>query len=746
MPVRNVNGQNAYVIEVAIDQPRTSRGEGWGQYVTNLRWKMWEEAQKSELLAIDFEKMAYQEQLRYYAAQRKAIQDEIDATRRAINSLNAKELARDQAIENNRTAAQNTENRRVAGQQESRRRFESSQQFQAQPRVTTTEGETTGGGVGGTRRTPTDLLADLSADTQDSFQRVQEQASRAGATETDEANRITTSAAKAQEQGAYQMGAAGGVTSGEQRAFKAAVVAAEIKDARDNALAAGGDADAAEQAVRDAFAADYIADYDAVLAGEVDESGFGAPGGTEREGRATREQLRTMPVTGGLGAPVEEAAPVDYSGERARLQAELQRLTDQLGNVQLPEAPSVDLLERTRGKFQSAYGEGGFGLAPRRQRELPRFDEPAAVRGAQDLARVGAEQGVRDFLAANPDKTLETLTPEELRQAQGQGVRSLLSQLGGRAVAEKDFLRVTEPTEEPATAPPTTQETDPLFGGEEGVAQELDRALDGLYPSEEVIDQARRERVLPFSPELQPPPVSAELPGRLPSRREGAQMSRTKRLTDLEYLTEMEALGYRDEALANLQEESRRRAIQASPESYYGDVVPEGATRPTLMERIPVIDQRSPPAPPVPESPYTIPEQPATLLNPFTGERREVLPSPERAEARAERRAETTQTRRERYKLNIIRGATRLANQPKRFERIAKPNLAPEERAKKVADYVIVVDNLYETNRRTSGDPIVPSYEELNRVYADDPRTREQAQEYLLAKQILEVSAANPTD
>ena len=85
-----------------------------------------------------------------------------------------------------------------------------------------------------------------------------------------------------------------------------------------------------------------------------------------------------------------------------------------------------------------------------------------------------------------------------------------------------------------------------------------------------------------------------------------------------------------------------------------------------------------------------------------------------------------------------------IASQPKKFERIAKTNLPPEERAKKVADYVLVVDNLYVANQREGGDPILPSYEEINRAYADDPRTREQATSYLLAKQILDVKVENP--
>ena len=114
MAIRQVNGKNAYVIEVAQPTAKTSRGEGYAQLITNLRWRMWEEAQKSELMALEFEKMAYQQQLKIFQAQQKAVQDEIDATKRAINALNRAELSRDQQLENNLQSAQNSEARRVA--------------------------------------------------------------------------------------------------------------------------------------------------------------------------------------------------------------------------------------------------------------------------------------------------------------------------------------------------------------------------------------------------------------------------------------------------------------------------------------------------------------------------------------------------------------------------------------------------------------------------------------------------------
>jgi len=141
------------------------------------------------------------------------------------------------------------------------------------------------------------------------------------------------------------------------------------------------------------------------------------------------------------------------------------------------------------------------------------------------------------------------------------------------------------------------------------------------------------------------------------------------------------------------------------------------------------------------------PSEVPTRVTDMRGEPLRELPSPaEQAREQEQRIANTTMERRQKYKLNVIRGAERLASQPRRFERIAKPNLAPEERKAKVAEYVIVVDNLYTANNRemAAADAIRASYQELNRVYADDPKVREQAQEYLLAKDLLQAQIDNP--
>jgi len=741
MAIRQVNGRNAYVIEVEQPTARTSRGEGYAQLITNLRWKMWEEAQKSELMALEFEKLAYQQQLKIYADQQRLIRGEIAKTNAAINALNRAELTRDQQLENNLQSAENAEARRVAQAREARLRQQSSQEFAGQEQITTTERETAGSGGRGAK-TQEELIADLSSDSQDSFQRVREISTRAAASETDEEQRIRTQASEATTQTNFQLGEGGGITAGDERTMKAAVVAASVKDARDRAIADGRDPNAAEQSVLSAYGADYVADYQSFQTAPEETPPAGGAGGDLLEGTSTRQQREAKPIQQGIsGAGVGKAEAVDYSKERERLQKELLDLQAELGGLQLPTAPSVDLLERTRGKFQSAYGEGGFGLAPRPTRMLPRFDEPAATRAAQDIAAFGADKALADFRAANPDVELN---PQQIASIRRQGVLGMLNQLGGREVAEQDFLdfRTTEPATLP---PPKTREPElPPMEEEEPIAQEpmLTRPVPqriGLPASQ-----------LPVSGELEQQLLEEdrmrEMQG-LPPQRYGSSFQPVQKTqTAADFLAEMRALGFEEQALQRLQMEQGIQEQGAS--AYYQQQIPTETYQapPTFGERvsslIPTpVDRRTEAGIAREEE---LAQMPSQRINPFTGQVKQIPSRAERDAERAAQRAETTMDRRNAYKIKMIEKATRLANQPKKFERIAKTNLPPEERARKVADYVIVVDNLYAANSREGGDPIQPSYAEINRVYADDPKTREQATSYLLAKQILDTTIQNP--
>ncbi len=728
MGIKTVNGQNAYVIDAPPFVAKTSRGEGYAQYVTNLRWKMWEEAQKSVMANMEFEKMAYQEQMRFLRSQQTSIQKDIAAANRRLIDLDRMEADKKAALSQRNAAAQNTQNAQTR-----------SLEVSAQPTSTTTSGRTASVPAS-SRRTRTDVLGDLSSDTQDSFQRVQEEANIAGSAETDPSRRIETSAAKAMERGNYQLGAGGGVTSGDEAPFKASVVAAEVERAGDAAEARGDDRGDAEAEAIAAFSADYQNDYRTELQTIDPDTGSGGGRIPIPDTTSTRSG-RTVPDAVAL----EEGEAPDYSKVRAGLLKEKEDLEAQLAGLTQPEVPQFDLLERTREKFGTSYGEGGFGLAPRRNREIPRFDEPAALAAAKDLAETGATRAVAEFQAANPDVEI---TPEQMATLRQQGALSILQEMGGREVSRDDFLRIPQEVETGAvegTVAPTVREELPAEPEPEPTAE-----VDGLFPSADVVEAARKERVLPFDPALGPPPVDPSLLGRTPPRTEGARMSRQRRLTDFEFLTQMEQLGEGDRAREMLQNESFRRQLadeatrQAVIERAVGPVGEGSPERGGFFERmLPQPMDRT--GQTVTSRLQDVPVPETTVVNPMTGETRPVQTEEEKATEQAAM-ANTTMERRQRYKLSVIKGAERLASKPKKFERIAKTNLSPEDRRSKVAEYVIVVDNLYDTNNRelSTQDAIRASYQELNRVYADEPKIRQQAQEYLLAKDLLQVQIDNP--
>lgn len=88
------------------------------------------------------------------------------------------------------------------------------------------------------------------------------------------------------------------------------------------------------------------------------------------------------------------------------------------------------------------------------------------------------------------------------------------------------------------------------------------------------------------------------------------------------------------------------------------------------------------------------------------------------------------------YAATVAMNAAKLASKPKKFERIAKTNLPASDRKSKVSDHVLLTEQLYKANMNST-DPVKSTYDELNKVYVNEPAKRKQAQEYLIAYDML---------
>ena len=96
----------------------------------------------------------------------------------------------------------------------------------------------------------------------------------------------------------------------------------------------------------------------------------------------------------------------------------------------------------------------------------------------------------------------------------------------------------------------------------------------------------------------------------------------------------------------------------------------------------------------------------------------------------------TRQQRAASYALNIIQKGKDLASKPEKLARIAKTNLPENERSKKIPEHIALVDKLYDINI-SKGDVYKSTYSEIARVYEKQPKLRDAALEYLVAKNLL---------
>ena len=90
MPLQRIGNTSVYVIEPPkADAPKTSTGESWSQYYTNLRWKVWGEVAKSQAQQRDVLNAAYKAGIDIYEQQRRDLNRAILEMR----ELKAKALA-----------------------------------------------------------------------------------------------------------------------------------------------------------------------------------------------------------------------------------------------------------------------------------------------------------------------------------------------------------------------------------------------------------------------------------------------------------------------------------------------------------------------------------------------------------------------------------------------------------------------------------------------------------------------------
>lgn len=734
MAIQNINGKNAYVIQSEVPQAKTSSGVGYGSLHSQLRWKLWELAQESVKAEMGMEQKAYGAQLEYALKQKDILQDQRDSLSKQINDLE-KGMAKDAA----RVASKISDDKRRA---EEKRR---SEELSGVP-VTTTKGGTTttsGSGTSGIKMVPNPKAGQISVD---------------------------------------------------GKVEPAFIQAAEQGDVKPNEP--------------DPITGETVRGYDT------------RPRSSERAGTTTYDttttRTKTIPgVTGKTDATVDRTEDVvDYSDLIARLTKERDDLETRLTSTGvLPSAPSFDLLERTRDKYQQSYGTGGmFGIAPRPGKTQPRFDETSAVRAAKEIADTAANDALTKYTmerqALDPEVVI---TPEEAQEVRRRGVLQALGTLGGREVTAQNFLRKEGVGD---------QETSGL----------RERRMPEFLKSKERKDaEAAARAPVPYNESLEESSVEERIASTLPRidrgdpRRKGYGSSSAQTAEELDdtfqmedYVLPEEAKGSVDASIWDtiMQESSGEIAEPTSPIriSPKPSSILQGYNAPPTTapaKEIQIEDYVDPAALRI--APRAAPQAAPQALQPSQGgptmaisaykpgaarEPDAVVPMDmagpadtlimedyiqppgptemkalkvklEELKAKKEKTAfdkkviddlqkrigldklptkvqPTSLERRDQYKLDLIKKATALSNQPKKFERLAKPELSPEERKAKVPGYILLVDNLYDANDRAGKEPVKATFTELNRVFADDPKLRAAAQEYLLAKDLLKNKEQNP--
>ena len=447
------------------------------------------------------------------------------------------------------------------------------------------------------------------------------------------------------------------------------------------------------------------------------------------------------------------------AADKSAIQDELAKLDEEIKALATPSYTGrTGGIQDTRKAYASQMGVGGlFGMEPRSSRALPFFDE-SKIMPALDTE---VEKKLKEYEDNIDALGAEPLSPEERVAVRDRIAKSLGRKLG----------RTTSPIDELPVAYPVEQGDflkDRKTYGAEGESKiklgfkgAPSQTFEEAYGGEPIGGTTTTPSVSPSTQVIEPTPYTGpkvkvgELPSRpgilgetLPASNVGTQVIEGPKATP-----------------------SRAQSAQSDLDLYrriLGQEEPASIPTPTLMGGIPTVP--TVPSTQVIEKPMG---QIVTPVEPFranlpdnAGPGLKYEPTPfattedkMKMDALRKKAQEnkapgilgdeakapaTPQDRRAKYAVNVVKRATELAEKPKKFERIAKSELPEAERKKKVAEHILVADALFNTNKGKK-NAFQAAYDELSRVYQKDTALREEAQAYLIAKNMLEENVTKPT-
>jgi hypothetical protein len=434
---------------------------------------------------------------------------------------------------------------------------------------------------------------------------------------------------------------------------------------------------------------------------------------------------------------------------------------------------SGDLIARTRDSFERNVGVGGLGLAPRRGKVLPTFNEERAL---QNIESARAQS--RENLESEAQKRMgdKPVTSEQLERVRALADRQFLSAFDDVGpVSARDFLDREPPPYSPLlpmrdTRVPTGRVRD-NFGMERAreplsreseIIGDMSATRDPQYWEGELedvrsVNNISRKPSTPPSIDVLKRRLELEALGMEPEQIEGSLPSflsqvQIERDIDLESKKRASDRGF-STPLTTISEGVGPQTVSGEP----GNVNDRNVVRRLLndRERERALEDKKralefealqfgggPLAPSAPDMPpgeemFPIPEPKQKRerekgLSP-RGRGDDIKLDETLPEAPISSRL-TLPQKRDQYTIRTIREGLDVAQKPKKLERLVSTG----------SPVVKIVDKIWDINSGKSG-AFKMAWDEVSRYYANSPKDRELAHKYLVAKDALSDSVVKPT-